>query len=69
MRLTGKVKWFDDARGYGFIAPDDQSGDLFVHHSAIECEGYRTLEGGARVEYQHGISEKGPVAARVRVCV
>lgn len=49
---TGRVKWFSDDKGYGFIAPDDGSNDLFVHYSAISGEGRRTLPHGARVAFQ-----------------
>ena len=49
---TGTVKWFNDAKGYGFIAPDEGGKDLFVHHSNIQMNGFRTLTEGARVEYE-----------------
>ncbi|MCB5908112.1 cold-shock protein [Streptomyces pinistramenti] len=61
----GTVKWYSDDKGYGFITPDDGSQDVFVHHSAIVGDGYRTLEEGQRVEYQVEQGPKGPVAANV----
>jgi cold shock protein len=51
---TGTVKWFSNDKGYGFITPADGSKDVFVHHSAIEGEGYKSLAGGAKVEYEVG---------------
>ena len=59
---TGTVKWFNDAKGYGFIAPDEGSKDLFVHFSNIAGEGFKTLVEGARVEYEAGEGSKGPEA-------
>jgi CspA family cold shock protein len=64
---TGTVKWFNDAKGFGFITPDDGSKDLFVHQSAIVAEGHRTLEEGAKVSFETEDSDKGPRAANVRV--
>ena len=49
---TGTVKWFSNDKGYGFITPDDGSNDVFVHFSSIEGDGYRSLEEGAKVEYE-----------------
>ena len=49
---TGTVKWFNDDKGYGFIAPEDGSKDVFVHHSAISGEGFKSLAEGAKVEYE-----------------
>lgn len=62
----GKVKWFNDQKGFGFITPDDGSKDLFVHHSAILGEGFKTLAENQEVEYETQQSEKGPRAANVR---
>ncbi len=63
----GTVKWFNADKGYGFIAPDDNSGDVFVHFSAIEANGYRSLEENQKVEYSVTQGPKGPQAAQVRV--
>ncbi len=65
---TGTVKWFNESKGYGFIVPDDGGEDLFVHHSNIATEGYRTLPEGQKVEYQTAQGRKGPEAADVRPC-
>jgi CspA family cold shock protein len=62
---TGTVKWFNDAKGYGFIAPDEGSKDLFVHHSAIAGEGFKSLAEGDRVEYESREGQKGPEATNV----
>ena len=62
----GTVKWFNADKGYGFIAPDDGSGDVFVHFSAIEANGYRSLEENQKVEYSVTQGPKGPQAAQVR---
>jgi CspA family cold shock protein len=62
----GKVKWFNDAKGYGFIAPDDGSKDIFVHHTAIIAEGFRSLAENDPVEYEVGQGPKGPQAEKVR---
>ncbi len=62
----GTVKWFNADKGYGFIAPDDESGDVFVHFSAIEANGYRSLEENQKVEYTVTQGPKGPQAAQVR---
>ena len=64
---TGTVKWFSDDKGFGFITPDDQSSDLFVHHSAIAGEGYRSLSEGARVTYDAEADTRGPRAINVQV--
>jgi CspA family cold shock protein len=65
---TGKVKWFNDDKGFGFISPDEESGaDLFVHHSAIVGDGsFRSLSEGASVTYETESSDKGPRAVDVR---
>ena len=63
---TGKVKWFNDSKGYGFITPDDGSRDLFVHHSSIRAEGFRSLSEGQAVEYEATTGPKGPQADNVR---
>jgi len=62
---TGKVKWFNASKGYGFIE-SDQGGDVFVHYSAIEGNGYRTLEQGQTVEFEVQQGAKGPQAAKVK---
>ena len=64
---TGTVKWFSNDKGFGFITPDDQSSDLFVHHSAIAGDGYRSLSEGARVTYDAEADAKGPRATNVQV--
>ncbi len=66
-RVTGTVKWFSRVKGYGFIAPDDASKEIFVHFSGIEGEGYRNLEEGQRVSYVVEDTPKGPQAASVRI--
>jgi cold shock protein len=62
----GTVKWFNSEKGYGFIAPDDGSADIFVHHTAIEARGFRTLEENQKVEYTASQGPKGPQAESVR---
>src|SRR5215467_1677366 len=61
----GTVKWFNPDKGYGFIAPDDGTADIFVHHSAIDMGGYRTLAEGQKVEYTVSRGPKGPQADQV----
>ena len=63
---TGTVKWFSDDKGFGFITPDEGSKDLFVHHSGIAMDGYRSLEEGARVSYDEEPGDKGPKAVNVQ---
>jgi cold shock protein len=62
---TGTVKWFSDDKGFGFITPEDGSKDLFVHHSAIVGEGFRSLPEGAKVSYEAEQGPKGPNATNV----
>jgi CspA family cold shock protein len=62
----GKVKWFSDQKGFGFITPEDGSKDLFVHYSNIEGDGFKTLEEGQKVEYEESEGRKGPEATNVR---
>jgi len=61
----GKVKWFDNKKGYGFITPEEGA-DVFVHHSAIEGEGYKTLDEGQEVEFDITDGPKGPQAVNVK---
>ena len=63
---TGTVKWFNSSKGYGFIARES-GGDIFVHHSAISGDGYKTLNEGDRVEFVVTKGQKGPAAAEVKV--
>lgn len=63
----GTVKWFNNAKGYGFIGPDDGSKDLFVHYSAVQLQGYKSLHEGQKVEYEVVQGEKGPQAANVKL--
>ena len=63
---AGTVKWFSDEKGFGFIAPDDQSKDVFVHHTEIAGNGYRSLAEGARVSYETESGPKGPKAVNVQ---
>ena len=63
--MKGKVKWFSDQKGYGFIAKDDGSGDVFVHYSSVTGEGFKSLAEGDAVEFEVVDSDKGPKAANV----
>ena len=63
--MKGKVKWFNDQKGYGFISPDDGSRDVFVHHSAIKMDGFRTLSENQEVEFQAEEAPNGPKATAV----
>ena len=62
---TGKVKWFNESKGYGFIEPDGGGRDVFVHYSAIQGEGYKTLSEGQVVEFEVTQGDKGPQASNV----
>jgi cold shock protein len=65
MRTTGTVKWFNDAKGFGFITPTDGERDCFVHFSAIQGNGFRSLAEGEAVEFDLILGEKGPAAENV----
>ena len=64
-RTTGIVKWFNDSKGFGFITPEDGQKDCFVHHSAIQGSGFKTLSEGERVEFDVVQGQKGPAAENV----
>ena len=63
---TGTVKWFNEGKGFGFIVPDAGGDDVFVHHSSIVAEGYRTLQEGQKVDFETGEGRKGPEAKDVK---
>ncbi|UCF42542.1 MAG: cold-shock protein [Planctomycetota bacterium] len=62
---TGTVKWFNEKKGFGFITPDEEGDDLFVHHSEIMTTGYATLQEGQKVKFEIGEGKKGPCATKV----
>ncbi|CAD5960927.1 cold-shock protein [Planktothrix agardhii 1806] len=64
-KIKGQVKWFNDSKGFGFITPDDGSKDIFVHHSAIQGNGFKTLTEGQKVEFEIQQGQKGPSAMNV----
>jgi CspA family cold shock protein len=65
MRTTGRVKWFNESKGFGFITPEDGAKDCFVHFSAIQGNGFKTLAEGERVEFDVVEGDKGPAAQNV----
>ena len=64
-KMEGTVKWFNDAKGFGFLTPDDGEKDLFVHMSEIQMDGFKTLKDGQDVDYEEGTTDKGPCALNV----
>jgi CspA family cold shock protein len=64
--MQGTVKWFNAEKGFGFIAPDDGSADVFVHYSEIQGNGFKSLDEGQQVEFEVGQGQKGPQATSVR---
>lgn len=64
--ITGTVKWFNDSKGFGFISPEDGGKDVFVHHSAIQASGFRTLAEGQKVQFEVTQGQKGPAAENVQ---
>lgn len=65
--MHGIVKWFSNTKGYGFIAPDDGNRDVFVHHTAIQLEGFRTLSEGDKVDFEIVQGPNGPQASEVKI--
>jgi CspA family cold shock protein len=65
MRTRGTVKWFNDSKGFGFVTPEDGSKDCFVHHSAIQGQGFKSLREGQQVEFDVVQGQKGPAAENV----
>ncbi|OQY05207.1 MAG: cold-shock protein [Planctomycetales bacterium 4572_13] len=65
---VGTVKWFDEKKGFGFIIPEEGGDDLFVHHSSIVTEGFRTLNDGQKVEFEAAQGKKGLEATEVKPC-
>lgn len=65
---SGTVKWFDEKKGFGFIIPDEGGSDLFVHHTSIVGEGFRTLKDGQKVEFEAAQGKKGMEATEVKPC-
>jgi cold shock protein len=63
---TGKVKWFNDSKGFGFITPDDGGKDLFAHHSSIQMSGYKSLKENQKVEFDVVQGDKGPAASNIK---
>lgn len=66
-KIKGQVKWFNDSKGFGFITPDDGSKDIFVHHSAIQSNTFKTLAGNQEVAFEIEQGQKGPSAVNVIV--
>ena len=67
MNNTGTVKWFDSKKGYGFITPSEGGKDLFVHHTSLQMDGFKSLKEDQQVSYEVGDSDRGPVATNVTV--
>jgi CspA family cold shock protein len=63
---TGKVKWFNDAKGFGFITPDDGGKDLFAHHTSIQMNGFKSLKENQQVQFDVVDEPKGPAAANIK---